>query len=78
LRSDVAAQAAARRARLESNVISLALLDPRQVLQRGYSIVRNAAGSLVRSADSLATGDALRIDFAHGGADARVEKLRRG
>ncbi len=78
LRSAVAAQIAARRARLDSDLVSLGLLDPRQVLERGYSIVRDAAGSLVRSADTLATGDTLRIEFGHGGADARVEQLRRG
>jgi exodeoxyribonuclease VII large subunit len=77
LRSDVVAQAASRRARVESNSISLGLLDPRQVLERGYSIVRSAAGELVRNADALAAGDELRIDFARGGADVRIEKLRR-
>jgi exodeoxyribonuclease VII large subunit len=77
LRSAVVAKTAARRARLESNVVSLGLLDPRQVLERGYSIVRNAGGELIRSAGVLAAGDALRIDFARGGADARVEKVRR-
>lgn len=77
LQSAVAARIAARRARLDSAGVSLGLLDPRQVLDRGYSIARDSAGALVRSADALATGDELRIDFAHGGADARVERLRR-
>lgn len=76
LRSAATARTTARRTRLESNLISLGLLDPRRVLERGYSIVRNAAGELVRGADVLAAGDALSIDFARGGADARVEKLR--
>jgi exodeoxyribonuclease VII large subunit len=78
LRSAGAASAAARRARLDSNQVSLGLLDPRKVLERGYSIARNLAGEILRSADALAEGDALTIEFARGGAEARVEKLRRG
>jgi exodeoxyribonuclease VII large subunit len=52
---------------------SLAHLDPRAVLGRGYAIATTASGTVVRDATSLAPGDALRVAFAHGSAATRVE-----
>ena len=49
-------------------------LDPNQVLARGYSLVRDAQGNIVRDAQSLKSGDALDIGFAQGGAQVRVER----
>ena len=53
---------------------ALAHLDPQQVLARGYSVVRDAAGNIVRAGGSLTPGAALDIRFADGGAQVRVEK----
>jgi exodeoxyribonuclease VII large subunit len=56
---------------------SLGHLSPERVLERGYSLVRDAAGALVRDARTLSPGDVLEISLAHGTASARVEKVRR-
>jgi exodeoxyribonuclease VII large subunit len=50
-------------------------LNPRAVLERGYSIVAAADGRIVRTAAELAVGDSLRLTFAHGTAGARVEDV---
>lgn len=46
-------------------------LDPRQVLQRGFSLVE-VNGELVRSAAQLKADDLLKLRFAEGAASARV------
>ena len=55
----------------------LAHLDPRGVLQRGYSVVRDSSGAILRSADTLSAGDAVDITFAQGGAESRIVRTRR-
>jgi exodeoxyribonuclease VII large subunit len=51
-------------------------LDPQQVLARGYSLVRDAQGSVVASSKHLALGEKLDITFAQGGARAVVQEKR--
>jgi exodeoxyribonuclease VII large subunit len=63
-----------RAARLDALARSLAHLDPRAVLERGYSIVRDAEGRIVRRSAGLAAGDLLDLTFAEGGAQTRVER----
>lgn len=46
-------------------------LHPKQVLKRGFSIVR-CDGKAIKSADRLSVGDFLRISFAEGEASASV------
>ncbi|HEU5283357.1 MAG TPA: exodeoxyribonuclease VII large subunit [Burkholderiales bacterium] len=58
-------------ARLRSH---LAHLDPRQVLQRGYSIVTTEQGGIVRSSAELRAGDAVRLEFGQGEAGARITR----
>jgi exodeoxyribonuclease VII large subunit len=55
---------------------SLSHLDPAAVLERGYSVVRDVSGRIVRRSADLAPGDLLDITFAEGGAGARVERTR--
>jgi exodeoxyribonuclease VII large subunit len=55
---------------------ALAHLDPTQVLGRGYSIVRDAAGHVRHTSAGLAAGEPLDITFSEGGAAVRVEKPR--
>ena len=55
---------------------ALSHLDPRQVLARGYSIVRDGAGHVRHTSAGLAAGDALDITFAEGGAEAKVTRPR--
>jgi exodeoxyribonuclease VII large subunit len=55
----------------------LAHLDPRAVLQRGYSVVRDGSGAILRSASTLSPGDAVDITFSQGGAESRIVRTRR-
>jgi exodeoxyribonuclease VII large subunit len=52
----------------------LQLLDPQQVLARGYSMVRDAQGNIVRSSERIALGEKLDITFARGGVHAVVQE----
>lgn len=63
-------------ARLGTLEQSLAHLDPRAVLGRGYALVTDAEGRVVREAASLAPGDALDIALAAGSAAAVVTAAR--
>lgn len=76
LRTAATAQFQRRRIALASCGRALTHLDPRAVLERGYSIVRDDGGHVVRAARVLTAGQTLSIDFAAGGATARVEKIR--
>ncbi len=49
-------------------------LNPDAVLARGYSVVRNAKGELVRNSQQLGIGDLLRIRFHLGNAEASITK----
>lgn len=64
-------------AKVEALAASLGHLSPERVLERGYSLVRDAAGALVRDARALSAGDELEISFANGAVSARVENARR-
>jgi exodeoxyribonuclease VII large subunit len=55
---------------------ALGHLDPTQVLARGYSIVRDAAGHVRATSAGIAKGDALDIMFSKGGAAVTVDKPR--
>ena len=55
----------------------LAHLDPLAVLQRGYSVVRDGSGAVLRSAGTLAPGDVIDITFSQGGAESRILRTRR-
>lgn len=51
-------------------------LDPTAVLDRGYAIVRDTAGTIVRDAATLAPGQAIAVEFAQGAATATVDTVR--
>jgi exodeoxyribonuclease VII large subunit len=57
---------------------ALSHLDPTRVLARGYSIVRDAHGSILRTSARLGKGDALDITFSEGGAGVSVTRVRPG
>jgi len=65
-----------RAERLERIQAHLLHLDPRQVLQRGYSIVSSAQGRIVRSSAEVQAGDEVRLEFAQGEAAARITGTR--
>jgi exodeoxyribonuclease VII large subunit len=50
-------------------------LDPRQVLERGFSIVRRADGSIVRDARVLERAERVALEFARGAAQARIDEI---
>ena len=62
-------------ARLTKMKASLAHLNPQAVLERGYSIVEKRGGQIVRSAEQVAAGEPLRLTFARGAAQTRVEDI---
>ena len=53
---------------------NLQLLDPHQVLARGYSMVRDEQGEVIRDGAALPIGANLQINFAQGWAKAEVKK----
>ena len=65
------------RSQVETALAALAHLDPAQTLARGFSLVRDASGALVRDAQAIDVGQTLQIEFASGGASARVERVQR-
>ncbi len=56
----------------------LRALSPRQVLERGYALVRAPDGKFVRSAEALEAGSSVTLEFARGEADATVTTIRKG
>lgn len=56
---------------------SLAHLDPRAVLERGYAIVTTADGAVVQDAAQLKVGGVVGLGLAHGSARATVDKIER-
>lgn len=62
-----------RRQHLSSQAKLLNSLSYRSILARGFALVSNDAGDLVRSAATISPGDALRVEFADGAVPVRVE-----
>jgi exodeoxyribonuclease VII large subunit len=74
-----------KRARAAARFGLLNALGYRQVLQRGYALVRDAAGEPVRSAAAVAAGDRLDIEFSDGrlgatadGGEGPLRRVKRG
>jgi exodeoxyribonuclease VII large subunit len=65
-----------RRERLAGFAAHLQHLAPQAVLGRGYAIVRDADGRILRSSRGLQPGTALGVELAEGGLDARVTAIR--
>jgi exodeoxyribonuclease VII large subunit len=65
-----------RRSRLEQASAKLAALSPVAILERGYSLIFDAQGALVKDAAQLTTGDTIQARLARGEVQARVESLR--
>ena len=60
-------------ANLQSLADNLHHLNPVRVMERGYSVVRNGAGAIVKSSAQIAVGDELGLTFATGEAMTIVE-----
>jgi exodeoxyribonuclease VII large subunit len=63
------------RTRLGLAANSLDALSPLAVLQRGYAIVQDQSGNLLRHARSSSVGDSIRVRLAKGRLEARVEGI---
>ncbi len=63
-------------ARVEALAGRLDSLSPLRVLGRGFSIVRNAAGEIVRRSGDLRPGDSLDIRLSEGEVEASVTRTR--
>jgi exodeoxyribonuclease VII large subunit len=50
--------------------------NPLAILNRGYSITRDAAGRIVRDASQVATGSEVSIHLAHGELGAEVTRVK--
>lgn len=63
------------RAQLEVAVASLDALSPLGVLGRGYALVQDARGRVVRSTGRVRVGEGLRVRLAEGTLECRVEGM---
>lgn len=63
---------AVRRARLASAQQTLEALSPKKILNRGYALVRDESGALVKNALDLNKGDRLVLELGQGGAHVEV------
>ncbi|QMT41630.1 exodeoxyribonuclease VII large subunit [Neisseria shayeganii] len=61
-----------RLASLQEQQALLSALSPQHILARGYSVVSDRHGKVVRDAHRLRPGQMLHIRFAHGATEARV------
>ena len=64
-----------RRSRLEQASAKLDALSPVAILERGYSLIFDDHGTLLKDTAQLQPGDAIHARLAHGELDARVESL---
>ena len=53
---------------------ALEALSPLKVLSRGYSLSTDAAGTVLRSAHAVDTGDRIHVRLMQGGLDCLVER----
>ena len=62
--------------KLEAATVRLEERSPFRLLERGYAIAYDAAGKVLRSAEQVAQGDAIRVRLARGeiGATVRTKK----
>jgi exodeoxyribonuclease VII large subunit len=56
----------------------LQALDPRSILQRGYAVVRQQNGTIVRQSDRLKLGEELEIQLDRGRIGVRVLEIEHG
>ncbi|MBF0425549.1 MAG: exodeoxyribonuclease VII large subunit [Magnetococcales bacterium] len=64
----------ARGERLAALHARLLVLSPQATLKRGFAIVRDDQGQLVRDSDAVRPGDAIALTLARGGMQARVTR----
>jgi exodeoxyribonuclease VII large subunit len=65
---------ASESAHLSGAITTLRALSPKGTLERGFSIVRNANNEIVKSSLDVNAGEELRIKFAEGELEVRVNE----
>lgn len=75
LNRDVNQQLKAHQQKFEQYSQLLHNINPKQVLQRGFSIVYDAEGQVIHEADKLRVGQELQLEFASGHAAVHVKSL---
>lgn len=66
-----------RRHSLEGLTSKLDALSPLKVLDRGYSLARDADGKVVRSCDGLAPGQPITVTLQDGDLRTRIERIEK-
>ena len=69
---------ASTRQQLQQRIELLQALSPQRLLERGFSLVHQADGQLVRSVRQVQSGDALQLMVADGRIDTIVQNTDRG
>ena len=64
--------------RLDQTMDRLELLNPIRLLRRGYGIVEDKQGKLIRSAAAMKTGDSMTVILADGRVRTSVTEVERG
>ncbi|MES1939884.1 exodeoxyribonuclease VII large subunit [Salinisphaera sp. T5B8] len=64
--------------RLRNAARGLHAVSPLQTLERGYAIARDDHNHVLRSADTLTTGDAIHVVLAKGRLDCEVREIHTG
>lgn len=64
-----------QRVRLQGLKQRLEALNPAAILNRGYALVQDAQGKIVRSVAEIHTGDVLGVSLHDGSLHARVENI---
>lgn len=63
--------------RLQNLLTRLVGADPRNILKRGYVLVADGNGVVVKTASSLKAGERLRVMFSDGTVETEVVEIRR-
>lgn len=74
LQAGIEKQVHFHRSQLSATADRLRLLNPNEVLNRGYAIVKNTEGNIISDSRQLSDSQPIKITFAHGAADATVTK----
>ena len=64
------------RERLEAGRLQMEALSPARVLERGYAVVRDERGAVLRHASEIGPGSRVEVQLAKGELSARVEETR--
>lgn len=76
LGSCLAHQLARRRHALDALAAQLELLNPQRTLERGYAIVRDAAGNVLRAPSQIKVHEAISVRLAEGTAQVGVASVQ--